>query len=137
MTGLSVTYHVRTGRDRHGRLTIAEGAAPGLPPAEPARRKRPPRPGTSKAARTLALAHHIERLIEAGVYGNYADAARRLGVSRARMSQIHVLLRLSPRTQEAVLMGADRRSEKALQRPANEPPRRTESTHQVGESWLQ
>jgi predicted XRE-type DNA-binding protein len=36
----------------------------------------------------LALAYAIERWIEDGTLASYADAARRLGVSRARITQI-------------------------------------------------
>ena len=46
-------------------------------------------PGTrpvSRAARMLALAHYVERLVEQGSVKSYAAAARQLGVSRARMS---------------------------------------------------
>ena len=42
----------------------------------------------------LALAHYVERLVEQGTVASYADAARQLGVSRARMSQILNLLTL-------------------------------------------
>ena len=53
----------------------------------------------------LALAHYVERLIEEGAVASYADAARQLGVSRARMSQILNLLNLSPQLQQALLLG--------------------------------
>lgn len=43
-------------------------------------------------ARQLALAYWIERQIEAGRHKNYAHAARVLGVSRARMSQVQGLV---------------------------------------------
>ena len=104
MTGITVTYRVRTWKERHGRAVIAEGASTAASsgqgkPAAPA----PPPRAASKAARTLALAHHIERLIEAGVLENYADAARRMGVSRARISQITRLLVLPIVLQEAAL----------------------------------
>lgn len=45
-----------------------------------------------RRARQLALAHWIERLIEAGEPRNYASAAEALGGSRARISQIVWLL---------------------------------------------
>ncbi len=50
----------------------------------------------SRAARMLALAHYVERLVDQGAVKSYADAARQLGVSRARMSQIHRRESLSP-----------------------------------------
>ena len=50
-------------------------------------RLQPP-PPPSRAARMLALAHHVERLIEAGELTGYADAARGLGLTRARLTQV-------------------------------------------------
>jgi hypothetical protein len=61
-----------------------------------------------RLARMLALAHLIERKIEAGELANYNDAARRLGVTRPRISQILGLLALSPEMQERVLLGDGR-----------------------------
>ncbi len=68
----------------------------------------PEKPGTrpvSRAARMLALAHCVERPVEEGSVASYADAARQLGVSRARMSQVLNLLNLPPRVQEGLLLG--------------------------------
>ncbi len=53
----------------------------------------------------LALAYYVERLVEEGTVASYADAARQLGVTRVRMSQILNLLNLSPRVQEGLLLG--------------------------------
>ncbi len=53
----------------------------------------------------LALAHYVERLVEEGTVASYADAARQLGVSRARMSQLMNLLNLAPSVQVALLSG--------------------------------
>jgi len=58
-----------------------------------------------RLARQLALAHWIERAIEAGQARNYADVARALGVTQPRITQIAGLLRLSPALQERVLLG--------------------------------
>ena len=62
--------------------------------------KPTPPPVTSRLARLLALAHHVE-----GMDISYAEAARQLGITRARMSQIASLVNLSPRIQEAILTG--------------------------------
>ena len=62
----------------------------------------------------LALAYYIERLIEAGDIKNYSDAARKIGVTRTRMTQIRNLLNLSPRIQEAILLGKSTISERQL-----------------------
>ncbi|MBZ0151917.1 MAG: hypothetical protein K8J09_10330 [Planctomycetes bacterium] len=66
----------------------------------------PPKPvGPTPIARRIALAHFIEMQIEAGVFGDYADAARAFGISRARVTQICDLALLAPCIQAAVLLG--------------------------------
>lgn len=57
----------------------------------------------AKIALTLALAHKIQRAIDAGTLADRADAARRLGLTRARMTQILDLLLLAPDIQESIL----------------------------------
>ncbi len=59
----------------------------------------------SRVARTLALAYHIERLVESGELEDYAEAARILRVTRARMTQVMNLLSLSAEIQESLLSG--------------------------------
>jgi hypothetical protein len=54
-------------------------------------------------ARTLALAHTIDEMIRTGELRDLADAARAVGVTRARMTQIMNLLLLAPEIQEALL----------------------------------
>ena len=67
-----------------------------------------------RAARMLALAHYVERLVDEGAVASYADAARKLGVSRARMSQIMNLLNLPAPVQERLLLGDLHLSERRL-----------------------
>jgi len=74
--------------------------------------KNPAQP--SRAARQLALAYYIERLIESGDIKNYSEAAQKIGVTRTRMTQIRNLLNLSPRIQETILLGESRISERQL-----------------------
>ncbi len=69
---------------------------------------------TSPAARQLALAYWIDRRIESGELRDLADAARLIGVSRARMTQIANLLLLPLDVQEQVLAPGFRGSERAL-----------------------
>lgn len=57
---------------------------------------------------------HIERLIDAGDLANHADAARRLGLTRARLSQVAALPRLPLDVQEGILLGTVRASERDL-----------------------
>ncbi len=54
--------------------------------------------------KTLVLAHMVQREIRAGEYVDYADVARSLGISRARMTQLMSLLLLAPDIQEDVLL---------------------------------
>ena len=54
-------------------------------------------------AKRLALAHRIAGEIEAGRYADYADVARRHGLTRARVTQVMDLLLLAPDIQEEVL----------------------------------
>ena len=65
-----------------------------------------PKPaGPTAIARRIALAHHIADLLDRGELDGLADAARRLGVSRARVTQIADLALLAPDIQAAVLLG--------------------------------
>jgi hypothetical protein len=51
----------------------------------------------------LALAHHLEEAIRAGKLRDRSDAARALGLSAARVTQVMDLLCLAPDIQEDVL----------------------------------
>ena len=83
----------RLERDRRGKRTAFEVAAPSAADeAMPAR-----------VALTLALAHAIERALNAGEFRDQAAAARHLGVSRARVTQLLELTLLDPTMQETVL----------------------------------
>ena len=69
-----------------------------------------PRP--TRAARMLALAYLIERRIEEGTLRDYADAACRLGVTRARVAQIMDLRGLPAAVQERIVIGEPRRPDR-------------------------
>ena len=77
-------------------------------------RRRPPDGTPGRAARMLALGYHVEGLIAAGPFTTYADAARCLGITRARMTQIMNLLNLPVPVQEALLMGTLHAAERQL-----------------------
>ncbi len=62
----------------------------------------------------MALAYHVERLVEQGSVKSYADAARQLGVTRARITQITNLLNLPPKVQEALLLSDLHLSERRI-----------------------
>ena len=51
----------------------------------------------------LALAYYVERCIEDGTVESYADAARRLGITRARMTQVMDLLLLPAGVVDGIL----------------------------------
>ncbi len=67
-----------------------------------------------RVARMLALAHRIDGMIRAGELTDLADAARRLGITRARMTQIANLALLAPAIQEAILLSASATQEREL-----------------------
>jgi hypothetical protein len=71
------------------------------PPLTPETRTPVRRP--AKVARMLALAHHLQRTIDNGLVADRAAVARKLGLTRARVTQLLDLLLLAPRIQEAVL----------------------------------
>ncbi len=77
-----------------------------------------------RVTRFLALAHRIDGLIRSGEIQNWAEAARLVGVTRARMTQIANLLLLAPQIQEVILnlsnvtRGPDPVSERALRAAA-------------------
>ena len=87
--------------------------------SEPRDRHESPRP--SRAARMLALAHHVEQLIEAGKLSGYSEAAQALGLTRARVTQVMNLLLLAPEIQEQILTVELRASERSLRRVVREP----------------
>ena len=72
-----------------------------------------------RLARQLALAHHVERMVESGAIRNHAAVARVLGVTRARIAQVMGLLHLSPDIQQfhAGFPIANRFSDGHLQQP--------------------
>lgn len=67
------------------------------PPPEAERRP-------ARVAVALALAHMIQRAIDKGEIRDQAEAARKLGVTRARITQILDLTLLAPDLQEKILL---------------------------------
>ena len=74
-----------------------------------------------RVVRLLALAHRIDALIRTGEVKDMADAARRLGMTRARMTQIAKLMLLAPEIQEALLTPGCRVTERKLRPIVAEP----------------
>ncbi len=97
-------------RERRGRRNGFAASAPPDPASRPAR-----------VAVTLAMAHKIRQGILDGEIRDQADAARRLGLTRARLSQILDLTNLAPDLQERILLlevidGREPLPERALRR---------------------
>ena len=91
----TMVFTARFHRQRKGHgIAIKEGPPP--PPTEPVSRP-------ARVAMTLALGHKIEQAILEGKLNDRADAARRLGLSRARVSQICDLTLLPIAEQERIL----------------------------------
>jgi hypothetical protein len=86
------------GRRRLQRLEDAPAALPSPVELAPTHHPR-----ASRIARNLALAYLIERRIEDETLKEYADAARRLGLTRARVAQVMELLSLPAQEQERIL----------------------------------
>lgn len=80
-------------RVRRGKRTAFEVKAP----------KPAPEPRPARVALTLAFAHEIQRAIDAGEIRDQVEAAQRLGMTRARVTQLLDLTLLDPRIQELVL----------------------------------
>ena len=72
-------------------------------PERPQRRDSAPTVSVPRVVRLLALAHKIDSMIRDGELDDLAEAARRLNLTRARVTQITNLLLLAPEIQEAVL----------------------------------
>ena len=75
--------------------------------------------GPGWAARMLSLAHHLDRQIRSGALKNHADAARHLGITEGRISQLMNLLLLSPQIQEGLLLGRLHCGERRLREAAS------------------
>ncbi len=84
----SATYAVRFTKCQRRQSTAAKEPTAGRIP---------------RVTRLLALAHRIDEMIRSGEVRDLADAARLVGVTRARMTQMANLLLLAPDIQEAIL----------------------------------
>jgi uncharacterized protein YerC len=95
MTGPTVTRAAHFHRQAKGRKRLRDKAE------EPVvvRGERIPR-----EVQLLALAISFEDMVRTGEARDYADIARRTGVSRARICQITRLLDLPPEEQEEMLL---------------------------------
>jgi hypothetical protein len=91
------------------------------PPPEPPPARRP-----ARVAQLLALAHKIQDSIDRGVVSDRATVARRLGFTRARVTQLLDLTLLAPDIQERLLEleavdGVEPMAERSLRPLVGEP----------------
>ncbi len=88
-----VVGNLRRVQRGHGYAFVAHAQAPQpVPVRQPAR-----------VAVTLALANKIQQAIDRGTVRDRAEVARRLGITRARISQLLDLTLLAPDIQEVLL----------------------------------
>ena len=99
-----VKYSFRRGTDRRAVRHEAGDVAPCRPNNEGGAHTPAPAP-VSPVARRLALAYYVERCLDAGLIQSYAEAARKLGITRARMTQVMDLLILPAEEPERLLCG--------------------------------
>jgi len=90
---------------RNRRARLVQGTAPPAPKPEPE-----PQGTIPRISRLLALAHHIQELLDTGQVKDLAEVARRGHITRARMTQIMNLLLLAPDIQEEILFLSPTRS---------------------------
>lgn len=89
--------HFRTGQC--GRKNLRKGACPN--------KRASAHENLPRITRLLALAHRWNNLIEQGIVADYSEIAARMGLSRARVTQIMDLLYLAPEIQESILTDPD------------------------------
>ena len=82
--------------------TFGFPAVLGRPKPPPPPEVAPP-PAFPRIRRSLATAYRIDAEIRDGICPDQAGAARKLGMTRARVTQLSNLLFLSPAIQEAIL----------------------------------
>ena len=104
-------------------VRVQKGHGQGFAGKVPTTRKSKRRP--AKVAQMLALAHYLQGKIDRGEIRDRAELARRLGITRARVTQILDLTLLAPGIQEEVLFmeavdGKEPKSERGLRNRAGE-----------------
>ncbi len=90
---LVITGQLHRVQRRHAQCFVV---APPLAPPAPVRKP-------ARVAVILALAHKLQQAIDRGDLRDQADAARRLGFNRARITQLFDLTLLAPDIQEQIL----------------------------------
>ena len=91
--GMTITRQVHFKHGNGSRKVLKEGEAP----------KPQPAVSIPRLSRLMALAIHMQALVDKGEAADYADLARLAHVTRARITQIMDLLLLAPDIQEDLL----------------------------------
>jgi hypothetical protein len=91
--GLTVTKQVHFRQGRGTRKVLKEGMA----------KTHEPLGRVPRLSRLMALAIHMQELVDSGEVTDYADLAQLAHVSRPRITQIMNLLNLAPDVQEEIL----------------------------------
>jgi hypothetical protein len=102
----TIAFTTRSRRTRLRRAALGQTHAAITPRAgrcQHAAKRSPARRYPARIARQLALAHALRRRLERGEFANFADMARELGFTRARVTQLMDLLLLAPEVQEEIL----------------------------------
>ncbi len=92
---LTINCQVHFRRGRNGRKRLVEGEEPVPSSVKPG--------NIPRVSKLMALAIRLEKLVNSGEVGDYADLARLGQVSRARITQIMNLLLLASDIQEEIL----------------------------------
>lgn len=92
---LTFNCKVHFARGRNGSKRIVEGREPEPSHIEPG--------NIPRVSKLMALAISLEKRVNLGEVGDYADLARLGQVSRARITQIMNMILLAPDIQEAIL----------------------------------
>ena len=91
--GLTIEKKVHFKRASRGRKVMKQGDKP----------KRKPLGSVPRISRLMALAIHMQKLVDTSEVTDYAELAQLAHVSRARITQIMNLLHLAPDIQEEIL----------------------------------
>lgn len=109
-----------------------EFSVSGLKPSQ--RRRREPerrQPSIAPVVQTIVLAYQIEHAVQDGRAGDYADVARQLGLTRARVSQIMRLLQLPAACLETLVLDDRVSVAKLTERHLRPIVRIAEPSHQM------
>ena len=93
MRGLTIERKIHFRRGSNSQKVMKSGEAPDTEKLG----------SVPRVSRLMALAIHMQGLVDAGEVADYADLARLAHVSRARVTQIMNLLHLAPDIQEELL----------------------------------